>query len=200
MGLADILDAVRREGDEEVARVVAARDEAVAAVWRAARDEAQAVEAAAAASRDAALATEAGVVRHRAELHVERRLQEAREAVFQDILGRARDRLSRHRLDPGYTATLDALLTECTAFLGDLAVVMADPRDVELVRAALARIGSDATVESSLECWGGIVAGDGNGVFVRNTLEDRLQRAEAELRRRLGGQVPGLRCAGVGSS
>ncbi len=198
MGLADILDAVRREGDEEVARVVAARNEAVAAVGRTARDEAQAVEAAAATSRDTALATEAGVVRHRAELHVERRLQEAREAVFQDILGRARDRLSRHRQEPGYATTLDALLADCTAFLGDLAVVMADPRDDELVRAALARIGSDAAVELSLECWGGIDAGDGNAVFVRNTLEGRLRRAEAELRRRLGDLVPGLRRAGVG--
>ncbi len=193
MALADILDAVRREGDEEVARIVAARDDAVAAIGRKAREEARRVEARATTSRDAALAAEAGVIRHRAVLHVERRLQEAREAVFQEILGRARDRLSRHRGEPGYPATVAALLAECVSFLGHVEVVRADARDAGDVREALGRLEVAPAVELTIECWGGVVANDGKGVFVRNTLEDRLERAEGELRRKIGDLVPGLR-------
>ncbi len=192
MALADILAALRDDGDAEVARIAADRDEAVAAIMRAAREEAGQAESAAAAARDAALAADADVIRHRAALHVERRLQEAREAVFQDVLGRARDRLSRLRQEPHYAATLDALLGECLDFLGGARVVMVDERDADLVHAALARRGIEAGVDPSLPCWGGLVAGDGRGGFVRNTLEDRLGRAEAELRRTIARLVPGL--------
>ncbi len=195
MALADILAALRDDGDAEVARIAAARDEAVAAIMRAAREEAQEAEAAATASRDAALAADAGVIRHRAALHVERRLQEARETLFQEVIGRARDRMSRLRHEPGYAAALDALLGECLDFLGEAQVVMVDDRDAALVKAALARRGSAASVEPSVDCWGGLVAGDGRGGWVRNTLEDRLGSAEAELRRTIAGMVPGLRGA-----
>jgi vacuolar-type H+-ATPase subunit E/Vma4 len=193
VALADILSAVQREGDEEIARITAERDESVAAIGREARRLRAEAEAAAAISRDAALVTEAEVIRHRAELHVERRLQETREAVFQEILGRARDRLSRYRSDPDYPATLTALLRECLVFLGEIETVAVDPRDVDLVSRALDAAGVAAKVESSLETWGGMVAGDGKGAFVRNTLEERLGRAAMELRRQIGDLVPGLR-------
>ncbi len=191
MALAEILSALRKEGEEEVARITEERDTAVAAIMRSAREQAKQAEATEATSRDTALAREADVIRHRADLHVERRLQEAREAVFQEILGRAKDRLSRYRRDPEYPATLEALLAECQAFLGQIAVVMADPRDTALVEPLL---GSDhpAQLEPTLECWGGVVAHDGKGVFVRNTLEERLGRAEADLRQQIGEMVPGL--------
>jgi vacuolar-type H+-ATPase subunit E/Vma4 len=191
MALAEILDALRREGDEEIARITAEREATVGELMQSARPRAKQEEAVAATGRDEALAREADVIAHRAELHVERRLQEAREAVFQEILGRAEDRLSRLRADPGYPATLEALLDECRTFLGTVKVVLVDPRDVGLVESILDRTGP-AELEPSLECWGGIVAHDGKGVFVRNTLEERLGRAEAELRKRVSELVPGL--------
>jgi len=122
---------------------------------------------------------------------VERRLQEAREGVFQEILGVAKDRLSRYRSDPGYPATLAVLVEECSTFLGTIGVVMADPRDEELVEKIFSDLGP-TDFQFSLECWGGIVAHDGKGVYVRNTLEDRLRRAEPDLRRQVGQLVPGL--------
>ncbi len=191
MALVEILSALRREGDEEVARITAERDMAVAAVMRSAREQAKQVEATAATARDGARTNEADVMRHRADLHVERRLQEAREAVFQEILGRAKDRLSRYRRDPEYPATLEALLEECLTFLGTIEVVIADQRDAELVESMLSRL-DPAQLQPTLECWGGVVAHDGKGVFVRNTLEARLGRAEADLRRQIGDLVPGL--------
>jgi vacuolar-type H+-ATPase subunit E/Vma4 len=191
MALAEILAALWAEGDDEIARLTADRDATVARLIESAREEAKEVEAGAARARDEALSNDAGVVRHRAELHVERRLQEAREALFQEILGLARDRLSRYRNDAGYPATFAALLHECATFLGKIHVVMVDPRDKELAEDVLADLGS-AELQPSLECWGGVVAHDGKGVFVRNTFEDRLERAEADLRREVGQLVPGL--------
>jgi vacuolar-type H+-ATPase subunit E/Vma4 len=191
MALAEILAALRSEGDEEIARITAEGDAAVADLTQRAREQARKAEAAAATARDGSLSQEAAVIRHRAELHVARRLQEAREAVFQEILGLARDRLSRYRSDPAYPGTLAVLAEECSEFLGAIDVVMADPRDEELVEKILSDLGA-AELLFSLECWGGIVAHDGRGVFVRNTLEDRLRRAEPDLRRQIGQLVPGL--------
>lgn len=196
MALAEILDALRREGENEIARITAESDAAVAGFTRTARDQARQAEAAAATARDESLFKDAAVIRHRAELHVARRLQEAREAVFQEILGLARDRLSRYRSDPAYPATLAVFARECSTFLGTVDVVIADPRDEELVQKVLSDLGP-TEFDFSLECWGGIVAHDGKGVFVRNTLEDRLRRAEPELRRHIGQLVPGLVERGV---
>ena len=195
MALADVLSELQREGDEEIARIVAERDASVAAILDRARHDADDAAASAAASRHDALARDADVIRHRAELAVERRLREAAEVIVQDILGRAEDRLSHHRSEPGYPATLDALVAECVEFLGTVRVVMADERDAELVREIVDRRGLDADVLPSLATWGGIDAGDGQGAFVRNTLEERLGRAEAALRHRIGDMIPGLRRA-----
>lgn len=191
MALVEILAALRSEGDEEIARITAENDAALAGLTQTAREQAKQAEAAAATARDESLTKDAAIIRNRAELHVARRLQEAREAVFQEILGLARDRLSRFRNDPAYLATLAVLAKECATFLGTIDVVMADPRDEELVEKVLSDLGP-AEFRLSLECWGGIVAHDGKGVFVRNTLEDRLRRAEPDLRRQIGQLVPGL--------
>ena len=191
MALAEILEALRKEGDEEIARITADRDAAVADLMQTARRQAKQAEAVAATARDDSLSNDADVIRHRAELHVERRLQKAREEVFQEILAVARDRLAHYRRDPGYPACLATLVRECSAFLSTLEVVMADPRDEVLVEKTLSDIDL-AEVQFSLECWGGIVAHDGKGVYVRNTFEDRLRRAEPDLRRQIGQLVPGL--------
>jgi vacuolar-type H+-ATPase subunit E/Vma4 len=193
VALADILSALQRDGDEEVARIVATRDETTSEIVRQARQAAKDAEAAAATSRDAAIALETEVILHRAVLHVERRLQEAREVIFKEILGRAQDRFSRQRSDPAYPRIVDALVAECVDFLGRAEAVMADPRDTDVVGEVLERRGVDAKLEPTLETWGGVVATDGKGVFVRNTLEERLGRAEIALRRDIGDLVPGLR-------
>ena len=191
MALEDILETLRRQGEAEVAAINRDHEAEAADLVQSARQEAKQAEAAASVARDEALQREAAIIRHRAELHVERRLQEAREAVFQEILGRAKDRMSRYRTDPGYAATLGDLLDECRAFLGEVAGVEIDPRDAGLAEQIRAQVGP-VEVETTLDSWGGLVAHDGRGVYVRNTLEARLNRAEAELRRQIGDLVPGL--------
>jgi vacuolar-type H+-ATPase subunit E/Vma4 len=191
LALAQILEALRREGEEEIARIERERDEATAAILQSARDEAKRVEADAAIARDEALARETAIIRNRAELQVERRLQEAREDLFQEILGRAKDRLSRFRRDPDYPELLAELLDECTAFLGHVEVVALDPRDAALETQIREQVGP-VQLDRSLDTWGGVIAHDGRGVYVRNTLEDRLRRAEADARMRIGDLVPGL--------
>lgn len=191
MALAEILEALRKEGDEETARTIAERDVTIAAVLQSARAQAKQAEVTAATSRDEALSSDADIIRHRAELHVERRLQEAQEGVFQEILGLAKDRLSRYRRDPEYTAAFERLVEECRAFLGNIEVLMIDPRDAHLIDGILGGLGP-VLLQPTLECWGGVRADDGKGIFVRNTLEERLSRAEPDLRRKIGELVPGL--------
>ena len=70
MPLADILSALQRDGDAEVAKITAARDQAVSEIGRAAKEIAKGSEADAATSRDAALGMEMEVIRNRATLHV----------------------------------------------------------------------------------------------------------------------------------
>jgi vacuolar-type H+-ATPase subunit E/Vma4 len=193
MALADILEELRRDGRAEIERIVDERDRTVAAIAERARADAEAAERAAARSRDQAITFEVEVVRNRAALGVERRLQEAREVLYAEIVGRARDRLSRLRDDPAYPAVVDALVAECATALGEVESVMADRRDVDVVAAAVAGRGIEAAVEPTLDTWGGIEARDGKGAFVRNTLEERLERVDAELRRQVGDLVPGLR-------
>jgi vacuolar-type H+-ATPase subunit E/Vma4 len=193
VGLEDILATLNRESADEVAQVSAHAEAAVTEIMKTAHEEAARVERAAASARDVRLAAEAEVVRSHALLNVDRRLRETREALYQEVLSRARDRLARHRRDAGYRVTLRALLSECLAFLPEGSVVRTDPRDVDLVRELLHDLELAAEVEPSLDTWGGIEMGDGSGAAVRNTLEQRFDRASAELRRRVGDLVPGLR-------
>jgi vacuolar-type H+-ATPase subunit E/Vma4 len=195
VGLEDILATLRADSEEEIAQEAARAEVAIAAILHAAHEEAERVESAAASARDSRLAAEAEVLRSRARLNVERRLRETREALYQEVLSRARDRLERHRLDVGYRDTVRALLAECLAFLPEGNVVLADPRDADLVRDVMADLGVTAELQTSLETWGGIDLGNGAGAVVRNTLEQRFDRAGVELRRRVGDLVPGLRGA-----
>ncbi len=193
MALAEILAALRHEAEHEVARIGAERDASVAETMSFAHREAERAEAEAASGREALLATEAEVVRNRAALHVERRLQEEREAIYREILRRAGEQLSRHRDEPSYSGTLRALLSECFDAMPDAEVVMASERDVPLVAELLAGLEVNAEVEGSLNTWGGVDVRSSGGGFVRNTLEERLARSGARLRRRIGDVVTELR-------
>lgn len=193
MALAEILSAIREEAEATVEEVQRASGVSVAEILRQAREEASRVEHESSTSLDARLEAESEVILNRADLHVQRRLQVAREAIYQEILGRARDRLAAHRRDERYTATLRSLLAECVDFSPSVDRVLVDPRDVEFIRTALDALGLEADVEPALQTWGGMEATDGRGVFVRNTLEARLARATNTLRQRVGDLVPGLR-------
>lgn len=193
MALEDILEAFREETAEEIRRIEQGAEAEIGSVMKTAYEEAESVERAAASALDARLAAESEVVKSRAVLNMERRLREARESLYQEVLSRARDRLARHRRSPEYRDTLHALLGECAAFLPDGSVIHADDRDVDLVREVASDLVPSAEIDPSLSTWGGVELTNGRGALVRNTLEARFDRAGAELRRRVGDIVPGLR-------
>lgn len=193
MGLEDILAALREESAEEVEQITGRAEAEAARILKEARERAEKAERLAASSRDAKLTADSEVVLSRASLNVERRLRDTSEGIYQKVLSRAADRLEQHRHTDDYPATLRALLDECLAFLPEARIVRCDPRDVEILEPLVARLRPPADLEPVLESWGGLELSDGRGSLVRNTLDRRFDRADAELRKRVGDLVPGLR-------
>jgi len=175
MALADILATIRGEAGQEARRRLAASsaraDEVLA--------QAQALAAQSRAEMEADAESEAAGLRtrelDRARLRVQRTEQEARETIYQAAHAQVRAALELSRSGEDYPRLFRALLQEAQRALPDAAVVRIDPRD--------AGLAEGISIETTLHSWGGaeLVAADGR--LVRNTLEERLRRAEPELRR-----------------
>ncbi|MHC4850106.1 MAG: V-type ATP synthase subunit E family protein [Planctomycetota bacterium] len=175
MALPDIVATIRREAEEEalrrgaraskIAAETLAQARAQAAEWQAGMEDAVAKEAAAARTREL----------NRARLRLRRAEQEARETIYQAARAQVRAALDGSRTGADYPRLFKALLLEAQRALPNAADVRIDPRDAGLV--------DGLSVETTLHTWGGaeLVAADGR--VVRNTLEERLRRAEPELRR-----------------
>ncbi len=192
MPLQAILAEVRLEAENEVARIIAERDKVVAEITAAAHEEADRVEAEAAASLSERLLAAAAVVENRAALHVERRLQDAKEEIFREILRRACSRLDRLRNEPRYPRLLRTLLDECLRALPDAGAVMVDPRDRAVAASLIAEVDPSLRLDTSLETSGGIAVRSPTGGFVWNTIDERLHRADRELRMLVARAIPEL--------
>jgi len=173
MALRNVLDTIRREADEEAERrrvhartVVAEIEEqarAQATVWR--------EEMEAAAAREAAESRRRLV--NAARLEALRKTRAAQEAVYAAAHAQVREQLQRARDRPDYARLFTSLLAHAQTALTDAAVIRIDPRDAALAPHA----------ESTIDTWGGVELEAADGRMVRNTLEERLRRAEPELRR-----------------
>ena len=173
MALENVLETIRREADEEVERRRADAREAAAGIERDARAQASAWRA----EMESAAAQEGAEIRRRlvdaARLEALRKTRESQEAVFAEAHQQLRERLRDARGRPDYAALFAALLAEAQAALPDAEMIRIDPRDAALATHA----------DSTLETWGGVELEAADGRIVRNTLEERLRRAQPELRR-----------------
>jgi len=175
MALADVLAAIRRDADEEAARILGEAREEAARIGRAADEEA--VRLHGALLREAERERDERMRRAEcaARLEARRREREAREAWYQEAVGRVRERLEAARRDPRYARWFAALREEAERALPDATVLRTDPMDAGLVH--------DAGLDATLATWGGVELAADDGRVVRNTLEERLRRAEPALRR-----------------
>lgn len=192
MALADILEAIRREADEELAAVAADADRLAASIREGARADAAVAEAEAAGGRDDELRAAAGELLRGAALDAARMVREAREEIFQRALEGVRRRLDVLRCDERYGAVFLGLLEESMAALPEATTVMVDRGDVELVARLLDRLDVAVHVDASLVTAGGVRVATADGRSVDDTFETRLARAEPELRRLLVLAVPAL--------
>ena len=201
MALADILRDIEHDADAEIARIRADAEHEAEALLQAARS------AADVASDEMSEARRAGSDETRqrlvaqAETEATATLREAREDVFARVLARVRERLAGLRSEPTYGSVLRSLVVEALDALPDATTVVADPRDAEAVDSILAEVdpsgGRGLLVEPALETWGGVeVSATDARVVVRNTLEERLERATGRLRPLVARVVPDLAAEG----
>jgi V/A-type H+-transporting ATPase subunit E len=188
VALEDILRAMRREGEEDLARIRADADRQVEEILGPAREEAARAAEEVRRSREAEACNEAQRIRLSARARAASRLREAREQAYAKALERARASLASLRGSPRYPGVLAGLVAEALRALPDARALHVDPRDVDLVRAL--DLGSDAVeVVTGLRTWGGVRA-VADGREVRNTLEERLQRADPYLRPLVVREIP----------
>lgn len=189
VALEAILRAMRREAAEDLARIVADTDRQVEEILRPAREEAARIAVEVRRAREAEACTEAERIRLSARARAATRLREAREQAYARALERAREALASTRERPGYPGILRDLVEEALQALPDARALHVDPLDADLAR-RLDVEGSDGVeIVPGLQTWGGAVA-VADGREVRNTLEERLLRADPYLRPLVVREIP----------
>jgi vacuolar-type H+-ATPase subunit E/Vma4 len=183
VALADILAAIERDGAAEVARIGAAAEAEAGAAARRAEAEGAELEARLARARDGEVAREAARLGIEARKDAARALRRAREAACARAIAAARRLLAEARWRPAYRAIFRALALEAAAALPDASVMRVDPRDAAIAAAIAPEVAPRARIDASLETAGGLELATDDGREARNTLEERLLRAEPLLRR-----------------
>ncbi|HEX6230571.1 MAG TPA: V-type ATP synthase subunit E family protein [Actinomycetota bacterium] len=180
---------MRREADEDLARIASETERKVEEVLGPARERAARAAEETRRSREAEACTEAERIRLSARARAATRLREAREEAHVRVLDRARGLLGAIRGSPGYPDILRGLVAEALGALPDARELHVDERDAALVQ-ELGLVGADdVTVVPALRTWGGAVAA-ADGREVRNTLEERLERADVYLRPLVVEEIP----------
>jgi vacuolar-type H+-ATPase subunit E/Vma4 len=179
MALSDILAAMKAEVEAQIQGIAAQTRADVAQVRRAAEEETQAIRERHRQEMLAVLQHERARRLNRARLGAVRAVSAARENLFAESLAAARGRLSEIRAQPDYASLLRGLADEALAHIVGEAVLHADPRDEQILRAQF----PDARLAFDLQTWGGVEARTSDErIVVVNTLEARLERADELLR------------------
>jgi vacuolar-type H+-ATPase subunit E/Vma4 len=192
MALDDILRAIDREAEEEQMRILAGAQREVGAIVDRAREDAARIQDEVSRDRRERDRVDVERILLRARADAGRRMREGREAVYVRVLERARSNLGAIRASPAYPSVFGMLLDEALTSLTDAEVVHVDPRDAAVCAEVSSHRSSEPHVAADIETWGGVVACTADGRAVRNTLEERLERADAFLRPIVASIVPGM--------
>lgn len=180
MPLADLLEAIELEADEELARREReARSEAEQILARG-RHEAAALTASLIDAAESSAAREAESTVALARLEALATVRDAREAAYGRLLGQVREELAAARSRADYLQLMRSLLEESRRALPSATVLRVDPRDVQLA----SELAGTLRVEPLLDTWGGLELASEDGRAVLNTLERRLANADPILRTR----------------
>lgn len=178
MALADLLDAIEVEADEELERVERESREEAERIVAVARSEADRLEAELVAAVEPGALAEAARIRALARVDAAAEARDLREQAFLTLLDAVRARLAQVRSADDYPERLAALLAEAREALPGAVALRVDPADAELA----ASLAGGLSVEPVLQTWGGVELDDGAGRVLRNTLEHRFENAEPLLR------------------
>ena len=121
---------------------------------------------------------------NRSRLDSDRNVADAREALFQEALGRLADRIQQVVEGSEYPEVFRALHTEAVTVVPDPdATLLVRPEDVELAQRVTRDRGATSVVKGVLACIGGLDVEADDGRSVRNTIDSRLLQSERRLRR-----------------
>jgi V/A-type H+/Na+-transporting ATPase subunit E len=190
MSLQVILEKIRASGAVQVQEIEETTQSQVSETLAQAGMEARQIEEDSRAIASAPAIAERARIFHRARLESLRIVGDVREDMVDTAITRTRERLASLRADLSYPTVLRKLteeaLTELASGSAGKTQLLADPRDRSLLKNILDDLRLDLPVSYELNCWGGLTAKSEDGrVVVINTLESRLERATAFLRRHL---------------
>lgn len=192
MALEDILETIRSESEQTVARILGEAETEAERLRQEAREEARREEQRRSGSLDDRARLERSRILSRAHLEASARRRAAREDIFQDAVGGVEQRLIALRSTPRYEAVLASLLDEALAVLPAATTARVDSADVGIIGRLLAARELLIDTEASDMPMGGVMI-SADGRAVDNSLESRLGRADGYLRHVAGEVMPDLR-------
>lgn len=194
MALRDILAAIRHDADVETTEVAADASRRAAELVARAEAEAVEIEEHETHARDSVGRRTAERIVNEAFLEGDRRMREAREALFQQARDRAISQLAAIRSHGEYSKILDRLLAEACDVLPEGRLVHVDPRDAAAIGPVINLRPEDGfQVMLDLDILGGLHLDAGDGRSVVNTFDARLAKADAYLRSLAADILPELR-------
>ncbi len=188
MSLQAILEKIRASGDAQVQEIEKNTQSQVKAILAQAQMEAHQIEEDSCTTASAPAIAERARIFHRAHLESLRIVGDVREDLVDTAITCAHERITSIRADSSYPSVLCKLTEEALTELAPdgKAQLLADPRDMALLKSILEDLKLDLPVSYELNCCGGLIAKSEDGrVVVINTFESRLERAAAFLRRHL---------------
>ena len=184
MSLETIVAAIAAEADAEVQRIEDETSVRVESILNEARTRALSEQEAWEESRSEETIQAVARVVNRARLEADRRVADAKEALFQEALGRLAERIRQAIAGPDYPGIFRALHTEALTVVPDPgATVLVRPVDVELAERVARDRGATGVVKGVLDCIGGLDIEGADGRSARNTVDSRLRQSERRLRR-----------------
>lgn len=188
MSLQAILNEIRTVGNAQIQEVEEDARAQACAILAEAQVEFHRIEDEACAAASAPATAERARLLHAAHLESLQITGGVRDALADEALAQARERLATIHADLCYPQVLRTLTDEALAGLAQAgkAQISANLRDRALLENILDLLNLDISVTYDLNCWGGLVASSEDGrVTAINTFEARLERAMPFLRNHL---------------
>ena len=192
MSIAGILGTIEAECEAAIADIQATALADANRIRDDARRSGEAERDARSTRRDSEADLESARIVNGARLVAERRLRDAREALYQRARERMMEQLAHVRSQPDYPELMLRLISEAQAVLPDAATLVVDPRDLDVTRDVAEHMGIPMTVIATIHTLGGAELVGDDGRRVSNTLDARAEKAAAFLRNLAVEQIPEL--------
>jgi vacuolar-type H+-ATPase subunit E/Vma4 len=186
MGLSEILQAMERKAEQQIAARESATDKESRSIIDAAEVEAMRIKETYRAKAKERLHREQARLFGVAQLDRQRQLAAAREHWLGQVLARARQQLTTLRVGASYARGYEQLAREAIGEFASTIKFEIDPRDEPLMRQIMATLGVDGEILPTLDTAGGLRVSSVDGcITVDNTVETRLENGWRDLRQRL---------------